>query len=131
MPHRILIIDDEAHILQVLRLKLEHAGYEVLTAIDGEEGWCLATETIPDLVITDLQMPYMTGLELCRALEDNAATAAIPVVVLTARGYALADEDIVPTNVRDVLSKPFSPRALAGIVTRLLTGEHDTMREAA
>ena len=129
MAHRILVVDDEAHILQVLSLKLRNAGYEVLTAVDGEEGLECATRQRPDAVITDFQMPYMTGLELCRALADNPATASIPVLMLTARGYALDAEDLAPphgSNIRDVLSKPFSPRAVVEKVQRVLQGSESS-----
>jgi two-component system, OmpR family, alkaline phosphatase synthesis response regulator PhoP len=127
MSRRILVIDDEAHILQVLTLKLRNAGYEVVTATDGEEGLELATRSgggMPDLIITDFQMPYMTGLELCRALAAKAETACVPVIMLTARGYALDKEDLGPgglSNIRVVLSKPFSPRAILQQVEELLS----------
>ena len=126
MPHRILIVDDEAHILQVLSLKLRNAGYEVLTAVDGEEAYEYATRAgqTPDVVISDYQMPYMTGMELCRALASNASTAKVPVLLLTARGHALDREDLTLGNIRDVLSKPFSPRAVVEQVQRLLAGDH-------
>ncbi len=120
MSHRILVVDDEAHILQVLSLKLRNAGYEVLTAVDGEEAYECAMKQQPDLVITDFQMPYMTGLELCKALAGNPATASIPVLMLTARGYALESEDLALGNIRDVLSKPFSPRAVVEKIERVL-----------
>ena len=120
MSHRILIVDDEAHILQVLSLKLENAGFEVLTAEDGEEAMHRAKDEVPDLVITDFQMPYMTGLELCKALRADAVTENIPVLMLTARGYALADDDLAIGNIRDVLSKPFSPRAIVEQVRGIL-----------
>jgi two-component system alkaline phosphatase synthesis response regulator PhoP len=120
MSHRILIVDDEAHILQVLSLKLRNAGYDVLTAVDGEEAFEYASKQQPDLVITDFQMPYMTGLELCKAMARNAATASIPVLMLTARGYALEGEDLALGNIRDVLSKPFSPRAVVEKIERIL-----------
>lgn len=122
MPHRILVVDDEAHILQVLSLKLRNAGYEVITAVDGEEAYEYAIKQAPDVVISDYQMPYMTGLELCRALAGNAATANVPVLLLTARGHALDPEDLTLRNIRDVLSKPFSPRAVVEQVQRLLAG---------
>ena len=121
MKQRILVVDDESHILHVLTLKLGKAGYDVLTAVDGEEGLHLARESKPDLVITDIQMPYMTGLELSRALADDESTSAIPVLILTARGYALASEDLESSNIRDVLSKPFSPRSLIELVASTLT----------
>ena len=129
MSQKVLIVDDEAHIVQVLSIKLRNAGYEVFTAVDGEEALELAGRVIPDLVITDFQMPYMTGMELCRALAENETTARIPVVILTARGYALDDEDLALGNIKDVLSKPFSPRAIVQQVKALLavdvkTGDH-------
>lgn len=127
---RVLVIDDEAHIVQVLSLKLRNAGYEVLTASDGEEGYEIARKSIPDLIITDFQMPYMTGLELCQALAKETATANIPILMLTARGYALDDEDIALGNIRDVLSKPFSPRSIVQLVEQTL-GSSGTPREKA
>ena len=67
MSKRVLVVDDEAFIVNVVELKLRNAGYEVLKAVDGEEAFEVATQEIPDLVITDFQMPYMTGIELERA----------------------------------------------------------------
>ena len=122
MSQKILVVDDEAHILQVLSIKLRNAGYEALTAVDGEEAFELACREQPDLIITDFQMPYMTGVELCRALAEHDATAHIPVVLLTARGYALDEEDLAIGNIKDVLSKPFSPRAILQQVESLLVG---------
>ena len=122
MAHRILVVDDEDHIVQVLSIKLRNAGYEVLTAADGEEAFELAIKEQPDMIITDFQMPYMTGLELCRALSQNGKTSAIPVVMLTARGYALEEDDLSIGNIKDVLSKPFSPRAIVQMVEQLLSG---------
>jgi len=120
---RIMVVDDEAHIQHVVSLKLRNAGYEVMTASDGEEALELITQNLPDLVITDLQMPYMTGLELCQALKKNAATANIPALMLTARGYALAPGEIERTNIRQVMTKPFSPRQVLEVVESVLTGK--------
>ncbi len=131
MPHRILVVDDEAHILQVLSLKLRNAGYEVITAVDGEEALEYAAKRLPQVIITDFQMPYMTGLELCRALAANPATAAIPVLMLTARGHALDADDLALGNIRDVLSKPFSPRAVVEQVQRLLPAGDEAAGEIA
>ena len=121
MAGRILVVDDETHILHVLSLKLRNGGYDVLTAVDGEEGFELAGQHLPDLIITDFQMPYMTGLELCRALAAHGPTAEIPVLILTARGYALDDEDLKIGNIKGMLSKPFSPRAVLQIVKDTLS----------
>jgi two-component system alkaline phosphatase synthesis response regulator PhoP len=129
MAGRVLVVDDEAHILHVLSLKLRNAGYEVVTAVDGEDGYELAGQHVPDLIITDFQMPYMTGLELCRALATNGPTAHIPVLILTARGYALEDEDLAIGNIKGVLSKPFSPRAVLQLVKETLSNQADTGTE--
>ncbi len=123
MAGRILVVDDEAHILHVLSLKLRNAGYEVVTAVDGEDGYELACQHLPDLVITDFQMPYMTGLELCQALATNTPTAHIPVLILTARGYALDEDDLKIGNIKGVLSKPFSPRAVLQLVKETVSSE--------
>ena len=120
LTHRILIVDDEAHILQVLSLKLRHCGYDVITANDGEEAFHIAMTTQLDLVITDVQMPYMNGLELAISLLGNKTTSHIPVVVLTARGHTLEKSDTKISNVKKVLSKPFSPRGIAELVAQLL-----------
>jgi len=132
MAGRILVVDDEAHILHVLSLKLRNAGYEVLTAVDGEDGYEIAGQELPDLIITDFQMPYMTGLELCRALAADAPTAHIPVLILTARGYALEDQDLEIGNIKGVLSKPFSPRAVLQLVKETLSpgGEDETPKQS-
>lgn len=122
MAQRILVVDDETHILQVLSLKLRNAGYDVITASDGEEAFELACQNTPDLVITDYQMPYMTGLELCKALKKHEPTTNVPIIMLTARGYALDDEDLSIGTIKDVLSKPFSPRSIVRQVEELLEG---------
>lgn len=125
---RILVVDDEPHIVQVVSLKLRNAGYEVLTAADGEEAFDVARESIPDLIITDFQMPYMTGLELCRALANDAGTRAIPVIILTARGYALDQGDLEVGNIRDVVGKPFSPRAILEQIEQILPQDRSEPR---
>lgn len=120
MTYRILVVDDESHIRHVLSLKLRKAGHDVTTAVDGEEGLHLVRELQPDLVITDIQMPYMTGLELSRAMTSDKTTSDIPVVILTARGYTLSAEDLETGNICEVVSKPFSPRSVIDLVSNML-----------
>jgi CheY-like chemotaxis protein len=120
--HTILIVDDEAHILQVLSLKLRNCGYAVRTAVDGEDALHQVKTNTPDLVITDVQMPYMNGLELAHALYADKATSNVPIIVLTARGHNLEPSDTEIPNVRKVLSKPFSPRGIAELCAQLLAG---------
>ena len=118
----ILVVDDEAHIRHVVELKLAGAGYRVLTAEDGELGLSLALEHRPDLVITDYQMPFMSGLDLCARLKSHDATAATPALMLTARGFTLPAEQVARANIVTVMAKPFSPRELLNKV-RALVGE--------
>lgn len=106
----ILIADDETHILHIVSLKLRNAGYEVKTAEDGEEALQMIRESKPDLLITDLQMPFLTGLELCVELKQDEETADLPAILLTARGSSLGGRELARTNIREVMSKPFSPR---------------------
>ncbi len=117
---KILVVDDEKHILHVVSLKLKNAGYEVITAGDGEEGYETACEETPDLIITDFQMPYMTGMEMSRELQKTAETREIPILMLTARGYALTEEDLAAVNIKHSISKPFSPRELLDCVKESL-----------
>lgn len=117
---KILVCDDEAHILHVVATKLKNNGYQVVTAADGEEGLELARQHKPDLVITDYQMPFLSGLELCARLRSDPATSSIPVIMLTARGFSMGEEDLKNTNVQRVLPKPFSPREVLKSVEEIL-----------
>jgi len=121
---KILVCDDESHILHVVSLKLRNAGYEVLTAADGQEALELAIAERPDLIITDYHMPSLSGLELCQKLKQDPATAKIPAIMLTARGYQLDPNDTRDSGILRMLSKPFSPR-------HLLTTMNEVLLEAA
>jgi two-component system alkaline phosphatase synthesis response regulator PhoP len=116
----ILVADDESHILNVVSLKLTNAGYTVLTAVDGQEALEMATAQRPDLLITDYHMPQLSGLELCQRLRQNPATAGIPTIMLTARGYSLEPSDTEQNGINCMLSKPFSPRQLLATVGEML-----------
>lgn len=116
----ILVADDETHILHVVSLKLSNAGYEIITAEDGEEALELALGCHPDLIITDYQMPMLTGLELCMRLKEHAETRSTPALILTARGISLTEEQMEQTNIVGVMSKPFSPREVLAHVQRLV-----------
>jgi CheY-like chemotaxis protein len=116
----ILVADDESHILNVVSLKLTNAGYTVFTAADGQEALELATAQRPDLLITDYHMPQLSGLELCQRLRQNPATAGIPTIMLTARGYNLEPSDTEQNGINCMLSKPFSPRQLLATVGEML-----------
>jgi CheY-like chemotaxis protein len=117
----VLVADDEAHIRMVVADKLRSLGYEVLEAPDGEEALELATTHKPDAVVTDLQMPFMNGLELCTRLRELPETAGAKAILLTARGHILSDEQLSKTIIREVMSKPFSAREVAAKLQALLS----------
>jgi len=116
----ILVADDESHILNVVSLKLRNAGFKVITARDGQEAYELANTEKPDLLITDYHMPQMSGIELCRKLKESVATAKIPAIMLTARGYSLEPGDTEQSGINQLISKPFSPRQLLTAVNEVL-----------
>ena len=117
---KIVVADDEIHILRVLQLKLEGVGFEVITAHDGLQAWQIIGRYSPDLVVTDLQMPGMTGLEVAGLMAESTKFKAIPVVMLTARGFYLDQDELARTNIVTVVSKPFSPRNLVAIIDQIL-----------
>ncbi len=117
---KILVCDDEPHIVHVVAAKLRNAGFEVLTASDGAEALSAAQQHRPDLVITDYQMPFMSGLELCTKLREDKVLCNTPAIMLTARGFSLGDGVLECTNVRRLLAKPFSPRAVLEAVKEIL-----------
>lgn len=127
MPKRILLCDDEIHILRAAEFKLAKAGFEVVTAGDGQEGWEAILAATPDMLVTDCQMPRVGGLELVRRVRGNPATADLPVLMLTAKGFELsADALAADWNVLAVIAKPFSPRDLLARVVAAI-GEPGAM----
>jgi len=116
----ILAVDDEAHILHVVSLKLKNAGYNVMTANDGEEALELAAANPVDLLITDFQMPGMSGLELARRLHAEPGRRNLPAILLTAHGLALEQVELAYAGITVCLFKPFSPRDLLEKVHQLL-----------
>src|SRR5436309_10256462 len=119
-PKTILVADDESHILHVVSMKLRNAGYNVVTAHDGQEALEAALADPPDLIITDYHMPQLSGLELCQRLKQQPTTSHIPAIMLTARGYHLEPRDTQESGILRMLSKPFSPRHLLATVNEVL-----------
>ena len=109
---KVLVVDDEIHIVHVVAIKLRNNGYDVTTASNGAEALELALQNKPDMVVTDFQMPVMTGLELIKQLRGNELTKDVPVVMLTARGFAIEDEQKEDLKISEFISKPFSPKEL-------------------
>lgn len=118
----ILVCDDEPHIVHVVAAKLRNAGFEVVTATDGEEALELARQHRPDLLITDYQMPFLSGLELCARLRAEPELKDTPAIMLTARGFSINQDDLEGTNIRSLIPKPFSPREVLSTVKQILDG---------
>lgn len=121
-PRRILVADDEHHIRAVLAAKLRSAGHEVVEARDGQEALDVLLNGADrvDLLVTDLQMPCISGLELCTQLRQHERTRDVPALLITARGYIVRDDQLAQTNIRAMLSKPFSAREVLRQVEQLL-----------
>jgi two-component system alkaline phosphatase synthesis response regulator PhoP len=117
---RILVVDDEIHIVQVVAIKLRNNGFEVLTAENGKQALEVACEHCPDLIITDYQMPLMTGVEFIENFRNHPGSSGVPVIMLTARGFAIEDEKKKELNIATCLSKPFSPREVLQTVRDVL-----------
>lgn len=118
-PFRALIIDDDPDLANLIRRTLEFtAGWEVQTAHSGAGGIALARSAPPNVILVDLMMPEMDGYEVCRRLKADSATAAVPVVLLTAR-RELDARLLAGTGAAGVLFKPFQPQDLARQVREL------------
>lgn len=131
MRKRILIADDEAHILHVVSLKLSNAGFEVITAMDGQEVVELCASDRPDLLILDYQMPLLSGTDACTRLRQMEHMRDVPAIMLTARGFDIEPSEMAAAGISVELAKPFSPRELLDTVNHLLeTSEHKSEAEA-
>jgi two-component system, chemotaxis family, chemotaxis protein CheY len=119
-PKRALVAEDNAALARVIAVTLRREGFEVVAACNGEEAWRQAQQQGFDLVVTDQQMPLMTGLELCERLRASATHRDTPVVLLTAKGLELEREEVRDRyGVAELLLKPFSPAALASLATEV------------
>jgi two-component system, OmpR family, alkaline phosphatase synthesis response regulator PhoP len=121
MPkEKILVVDDEEDILELLKYNLSREGYQVLCTTSGEKTLNLVKTETPDLIVLDLMLPDMDGLEVARRLKDNPHTKNVPIVMLTAKGE---EADIVTgleLGADDYVTKPFSPRILLARVRAVL-----------
>ena len=120
---RVLVVDDDVKTVELLKLYLNRDGYKVLTAYDGIEALRLARESYPDLIVLDLMLPGIDGLEVCRTLRDESD---VPIIMLTARTTDRDKLAGLDMGADDYVTKPFSPRELAArvrTVLRRLPGE--------
>lgn len=104
---RILIIDDLPENVFVLQNRLEHEGYEIITAYDGKAGIAKALSDMPDLILLDVMMPEMTGIEVCKTLKHDMITSDIPIIMVTAKSNAEDAKEGLEAGAFDYIKKPF------------------------
>lgn len=120
MKPNILAVDDEPDVLELLQFNLDQAGFTVHTAEDGHTALKKARSLLPNVILLDLMLPLMDGLEVCRALRHESATKAIPILILTAKGDEIDRVLGFEMGANDYVTKPFSPRELILRVKQLL-----------
>ena len=123
MPKKILLVDDESEILEICRDYLKASGYDVVTAKDGAQGLSLFRREKPDLIVLDLMLPEMDGLDLCRAIRRESN---VPIIMLTARVEETDKLIGLELGADDYMTKPFSPRELVArvkVVLRRASGD--------
>ncbi len=117
---RILVVDDEIYIVHILDFSLGMEGYEVLTALDGEQALERVRSDKPDLIVLDIMMPKLDGYEVCRAVKSNPETRNVPVILLSAKGRNVDQKMGFDVGADDYITKPFSPRKLVERINAIL-----------
>ena len=128
---RLLLVDDEPGIRTAVQAYLEDEGFEVTTAIDGEEGWNKAQQFFPDLIISDVMMPRCDGYELLKRLREDERLGGTPVIFLTAKGMTIDRTQGYLAGVDDYISKPFDPDELIARVRNVVRRQERLLAEAA
>jgi len=117
---RILVVDDEIYIVHILDFSLGMEGYEVVTALDGEQALERVAEQKPDLIVLDIMMPKLDGYETCKVLKSREETRDIPVILLSAKGRNVDQKTGFEVGADDYITKPFSPRKLVERINAIL-----------
>jgi len=117
---KILVVDDEIYIVHILDFSLGMEGYEVVTALDGEQALERVASEKPDLIVLDIMMPKLDGYEVCRTVKSNPATKNVPVILLSAKGRNVDQKMGFDVGADDYITKPFSPRKLVERINQLL-----------
>lgn len=132
MAKRILLCDDEFHIVRAAEIKFQRRGFDVRTASDGEEAWEILQEWLPDVLVTDCQMPRLDGLGLVERLRQHESTAHLPVLMLSAKCFEKQYRDTAEAlGILGVMAKPFSPRELLIRVEQIVELAHAADRPLA
>ena len=131
MPKRLLIVDDEPNLLRALEALLGAEGFEVTTARSGPDALVKLAQAVPDLIISDIRMPGMSGYELARQLRDSSRTALVPIVFLTAKGQSDDRIEGFRAGVDAYFTKPFIPNELLALIHNILSRVERTHAEIA
>jgi DNA-binding response OmpR family regulator len=119
MP-KILVVDDEPDAIELIKFHLKGAGYDVLTAVDGDEALKKARSLLPDLIVLDLMLPEVDGLEVCKILRRDQRISATPILMLTAKAAEIDRVLGLELGADDYVTKPFSPRELVLRIKKML-----------
>ena len=130
-PARLLLVDDEPGLRTAVQAYLEDEGFQVTTAVDGEDGWAKAQELLPDLVISDVMMPRLDGYGLLRKLRADERLGGIPVIFLTAKGMTADRIEGFQAGCDDYIPKPFDPDELVARVHNVVRRQERLLQEAA
>jgi two-component system phosphate regulon response regulator PhoB len=128
---KILIVDDEPEAVELLEFNMKQAGYDVIVAADGAEAVKKAHVALPSLILLDLMLPEVDGLEVCKMLRRDPATANIPIIMVTAKATEIDKILGLELGADDYITKPFSPRELVLRVKKLLQRERSTGEESS
>lgn len=120
MGKRILVVDDETYIVNILDFTLGSEGFEVLSAHNGEEALKMILDEAPDLIVLDVMMPRIDGIEVCRAIKAKEETSHTPVILLTAKDRDADKERGLDAGADRYMTKPFSPSKLVEEIRALL-----------
>ncbi|MEM7124081.1 MAG: phosphate regulon transcriptional regulator PhoB [Pseudomonadota bacterium] len=131
MDATILVVDDEAPILALLRYNLDKAGYRVVEATDGQEALTLIREQSPDLVVLDWMLPSISGIEVCRQVRRDSELRNLPIIMLTARGEEQDRVRGLEVGADDYIPKPFSPAELLARIRAVLRRIRPALSEEA
>jgi DNA-binding NarL/FixJ family response regulator len=130
-PVRLLLVDDEPGLRTAVQTYLEDEGFQVTTAVDGEDGWTKAQELLPDLVISDVMMPRLDGYGLLRKLRADERLGGTPVIFLTAKGMTADRIEGFQAGCDDYIPKPFDPDELVARVHNVVRRQERLLQEAA
>ena len=120
MKPKLLVADDDPNVLRIVKATFRKEPYDLIEAVDGKDALEKAYKEAPDLIITDVMMPEMSGYDLCRLLRSNLKTGSIPILMLTAKADLDSEEEGLDAGADDYLTKPFEPQRLLIRVKALL-----------